>query len=273
MKVSSVIILALLSTVATTLANPMKRAADAATQAANAQDAINLNNQFASLTANSPCTSGQSACVNGQFAQCVGSKFALSPCAAGTTCCALPLVNKRGTSITCDTIADRDARIAAAGGGSAPAASPPAAASPSTPPPATTSPKKHGKNKNKNSSTPASSPAAAPATSPAAAPATSPAPAGGSDISSIRKQNAADAIALQQSFSSLTANSPCTDGQDACINGQFAQCSGGKFAVSPCSGGTQCFALPLVNKKGTSVTCDTQADRDARIQAAQNGQS
>jgi len=257
MKVSSVIILALLSTVATTLANPMKRAADAATQAANAQDAIALNNKFASLSATSPCTSGQNACVNGQFAQCVNGQFALNPCAAGTTCCALPLVNKRGTSITCDTTADRDARIAAASGGSTPAASP------STPPPATTSPKKQGKNKNN----------AAPASSPAAAPATSPAPAGGSDISSIRKQNAADAIAQQQSFSSLTAGSPCTDGQDACINGEFAQCSGGKFATSPCAGGTQCFALPLVNKKGTSVTCDTQADRDARIQAAQAGQS
>jgi hypothetical protein len=42
---------------------------------------------------------------------------------------------------------------------------------------------------------------------------------------------------------------------------------GGKFQVTACSGGTQCFALPLVNKAGTSLTCDSQADAEARITA------
>ena len=51
------------------------------------------------------------------------------------------------------------------------------------------------------------------------------------------------------------------------MNGGFAQCSGGKFQVSGCSGGTQCFALPLVNKPGTSLACTTESDALARIAA------
>jgi hypothetical protein len=64
-------------------------------------------------------------------------------------------------------------------------------------------------------------------------------------------QNGKDAQAQNAQFQSLTANSPCTDGQQACVQNQFAQCAGGKFELTPCSGGTQCFALPLVNKPGT----------------------
>jgi len=93
----------------------------------NGQDAIALNDKFTSLSPSSSCTAGQEACVNGQFAQCVGETFQLTPCAGGTVCVALPLVNKPGTSITCDTAADRDARIAATGATSAtPAARAPA---------------------------------------------------------------------------------------------------------------------------------------------------
>ncbi|KAF8513823.1 hypothetical protein BU17DRAFT_6346, partial [Hysterangium stoloniferum] len=78
-------------------------------------------------------------------------------------------------------------------------------------------------------------------------------------------------------FTSLSANSACKDGDLACINGKFAQicwgflshfcCSGGKFLLTSCAVGTICIALPLVNKPGTSITCDTAADRDARIAA------
>ena len=55
------------------------------------------------------------------------------------SCVALPLVNSAGTSITCDTAADRDARIAATGAtaGAASAAAPPAASSAAAAPPAT----------------------------------------------------------------------------------------------------------------------------------------
>lgn len=41
--------------------------------------------QFASLTPNSPCTEGEDACVNGEFAQCVSGKFVLTACAQTTT--------------------------------------------------------------------------------------------------------------------------------------------------------------------------------------------
>lgn len=39
--------------------------------------------KFATLTANSPCTAGENACVNSQFAQCVNGKFVLTGCAGG----------------------------------------------------------------------------------------------------------------------------------------------------------------------------------------------
>ncbi|KAI0645366.1 hypothetical protein C8Q79DRAFT_1010336 [Trametes meyenii] len=81
----------------------------------NGQAALAQNQPFASLSANSPCTAGQNACVNGEFAQCVNGKFVLQPCAGGLVCAALPLVNSPGTSVTCTTTADRDARIAATG--------------------------------------------------------------------------------------------------------------------------------------------------------------
>jgi hypothetical protein len=81
----------------------------------NGQDAIALNNEFKDLTPNSPCNSGDNACVNGEFAQCDGGKFVLTPCPSGTVCAALPLVNKAGTSVSCDSQSDVDARIAATG--------------------------------------------------------------------------------------------------------------------------------------------------------------
>jgi hypothetical protein len=81
----------------------------------NGKDAQKLNAQFATLSASSSCTEGQNACVNGGFAQCVGGKFAITQCAATTTCAALPLVNSPGTSITCTTPADATSRIAATG--------------------------------------------------------------------------------------------------------------------------------------------------------------
>ncbi|CAK5264987.1 unnamed protein product [Mycena citricolor] len=106
---------------------------------ANGEAAIALNAKFATLTANSPCTEGEDACVTGQVAQCVNGKFVLQPCAATTQCFALPLVNSAGTSITCDTQADFDARIAATGASAGAAAPPPPSASTAAapPPPAT----------------------------------------------------------------------------------------------------------------------------------------
>ncbi|KAK7060229.1 hypothetical protein VNI00_000994 [Paramarasmius palmivorus] len=82
----------------------------------NGLDAMALNDKFASLTPDSPCKTGENACVNNQFAQCVNDKFVLQSCGSANICAALPLVNSAGTSITCTTKEDRDARIAAATG-------------------------------------------------------------------------------------------------------------------------------------------------------------
>ncbi|TBU64665.1 hypothetical protein BD310DRAFT_805284 [Dichomitus squalens] len=92
---------------------PLSRRASFTLQ--NGQDAIALNNKFAALDANSACQSGEDACVDSKFAQCVNGKFVLQQCGGGLICAALPLVNSPGTSITCTTAADRDARIAATG--------------------------------------------------------------------------------------------------------------------------------------------------------------
>ncbi|KAK0477951.1 hypothetical protein IW261DRAFT_256821 [Armillaria novae-zelandiae] len=89
----------------------------------------------------------------------------------------------------------------------------------------------------------------------------------GTSATGFQKQNGEDAKALNTQFASLTASSPCTDGDEACVNGGFAQCVGGQFTITQCGGGTQCFALPLVNSAGTSITCTTPADADSRIAA------
>lgn len=86
--------------------------------------------------------------------------------------------------------------------------------------------------------------------------------------SDFKKQNGLDAQLLNQKFANWTANSSCTDGANGCIGDAFAQCVGGKFITTPCGSGLTCAALPLVNSKGTSVTCTTAADRDARIATA-----
>ena len=57
------------------------------------------------------------------------------------------------------------------------------------------------------------------------------------------------------------------EGDQACIDGGFAQCVGGKFVNMGCGATLQCFALPLVNKPGTSLACTTQDDAAARIAA------
>ncbi|KAK0496622.1 hypothetical protein EDD18DRAFT_1320074 [Armillaria luteobubalina] len=89
----------------------------------------------------------------------------------------------------------------------------------------------------------------------------------GTSATGFQKQNGEDAKALNAQFASLTASSPCTDGDSACVNGGFAQCVGGQFTITQCAGGTQCFALPLVNKAGTSLACTTQSDAASRLAA------
>jgi len=81
----------------------------------------------------------------------------------------------------------------------------------------------------------------------------------------FRLQNGRDAQGLNAQFATLTANSSCTDGQNACVSGAFAQCIGGKFVTTPCAASLVCAALPLVNSPGTSVTCTTEEDAITRI--------
>ncbi|KAF9077975.1 hypothetical protein BDP27DRAFT_1207573 [Rhodocollybia butyracea] len=214
----------------------------------NGQAAQALNAQFASLTASSPCTSGQNACVGGAFAQCVSGAFVTTTCSGGTTCAALPLVNSAGTSIACTTTADAEARIAATGAtggltGSSASGAAPASSSAAAPAPVTTS--------------------AAPASSASSNSAAS----SSSSTSSFALSNGQAAQALNAQFASLTTSSSCSTGQQACVNGGFAQCVGGSFVVDQCGTGLTCAALPLVNSAGTSITCTTTADAEARIAA------
>ncbi|KAH9160848.1 hypothetical protein EDB89DRAFT_1862179 [Lactarius sanguifluus] len=179
----------------------------------NGLDAQALNQKFRSLTPDSSCTDGENACVNGQLGQCVGGEFVLFLCSTPLQCVALPLVNKPGTSVTCDTPQGAQDRIAATGatGGLV------------------------GKREVERRA-------------------------------AFTLQNGLDAQALNRKFQSLTPGSACKDGETACVKGQFGQCAGGNFIISPCAAASlQCVAPPLVNKPGTSVTCDTLEDAATRI--------
>ncbi|CAI2178247.1 10190_t:CDS:1 [Funneliformis geosporum] len=86
--------------------------------------------------------------------------------------------------------------------------------------------------------------------------------------SCIQKLNALDAKASNKKFKKLTPDSPCTTNEVACINGKFAKCDQSKFVLFECGPTLSCFALPLVNSRGTSVTCDTTSDAKQRIALA-----
>ncbi|KAF9052292.1 hypothetical protein BDZ89DRAFT_1153712 [Hymenopellis radicata] len=189
----------------------------------NGLDAQKLNAQFASLTQSSSCQEGDTACINDGFAQCVGGAFVIATCGSGLTCAALPLVNKAGTSLTCTTVADATSRIAATGatGGIT-----------------------------GDGSTSFASDASSTTADNAANTAAVVSPSSGGDF---KTQNGQEAQKLNAQFAGLTTNSSCQDGENACVNGGFAQCVGGKFTITECNVGLQCFALPLVNSPGTSV--------------------
>ena len=70
----------------------------------------------------------------------------------------------------------------------------------------------------------------------------------------------------------------CTGSDNVCLGNAvgnnlyfnfIGQCVNSKFVkLSDCAGGLSCHVLPLVNKPGTSVSCDTEADKQARFAAA-----
>ncbi|RXW22143.1 hypothetical protein EST38_g3720 [Candolleomyces aberdarensis] len=222
---------------------------------ANGQAAQRLNAKFATLNANSPCTAGENACVGAAFAQCVGGQFVPVSCAAGTICAALPLVNSPGTSITCANLADAEDRIARTGATGGLAGNGAA-----------------GGNNGDDDSTPVPATTVAPEAEQTAAPnAPAPAPTANGPAAGaggFKAANGQAAQALNKKFEGLSAASPCQAGENACVDGGFAQCVGGNFVVTQCAGGLTCAALPLVNSPGTSITCTTEADALARIQAS-----
>ncbi|KAH9449853.1 hypothetical protein MJO28_010934 [Puccinia striiformis f. sp. tritici] len=101
--------------VPTNLIHHQRRAIDQSVLQANGQEAQKLNAKFSSMDANSPCKTGDSACIAGGFSQCVGGKYVGGPCAQGLKCFALPLLLKKGTSLGCDTEADATSRISNTG--------------------------------------------------------------------------------------------------------------------------------------------------------------
>ncbi|EIM81086.1 uncharacterized protein STEHIDRAFT_150134 [Stereum hirsutum FP-91666 SS1] len=223
-------------------------------QLSNGQAAQTLNAQFASISASDSCSDGDSACVGGGFAQCSGGTWQVTACAASTQCFALPLVNKAGTSLSCDTQEDAEARIAATGatGGLTGDGSSSSSASAAS----------------GVSSTAVTASAAANVAAVTSSAASSAASATSSSASSgFQLTNGQTAQSMNAQFASLSASDSCSDGDSACIGGGFAQCSGGTWQVTACAASTQCFALPLVNSAGTSITCDTQADAESRIAA------
>ena len=64
-------------------------------------------------------------------------------------------------------------------------------------------------------------------------------------------ENGLDAQKGNAEAATLSAGSACTDGEVTCAGADVGQCVGGKIVTTACSGGTQCFVLPLLNKAGT----------------------
>lgn len=89
----------------------------------------------------------------------------------------------------------------------------------------------------------------------------------------FEKQNALEAEKLNKQFENLKPDSDCENDENACIDGKFAKCNFGKFVLTDCGPKLSCFALPLVNKQGTSVTCDTKEDAENRIELARQCRS
>jgi len=89
-----------------------------------------------------------------------------------------------------------------------------------------------------------------------------------SNGSDFHLQNGQDAQKQNAAFVDLTSSTTgCPAGPDACVGGDFGQCVGNTYVTTPCGAGLKCFALPLVNKPGTSVTCTTLDDATTRIAA------
>ncbi|KAI9224139.1 hypothetical protein BC828DRAFT_160376 [Blastocladiella britannica] len=235
-------------------------------QAQNKALAAKLDGQKAGLKIGSPCPAdlsgeGQTLCAGNQLARCNGGVVTgpLQSCAATLNCQVLPLVNKPGISVTCDTDADKVARIGAGAGAAtgAGAANDGAAAGNGQ------ADKKQGKKQQgKKQQGKKQGGAAAPPTAPPAA--------GNGNVADFRTLNKQDAARLDAAKAGTQVGDACpagfAEGSVVCAGDKLAFCLGGKVAqAQSCAASLKCQVLPLVNKRGTSVTCDTDADKEARI--------
>lgn len=86
--------------------------------------------------------------------------------------------------------------------------------------------------------------------------------------------NLAMAVAFNKGYKSLTVDSQC-DAKDrlqttVCIDGLFASCNdAGRYTVSPCPEGKQCFALPMMTggSTGINVMCESPSNAIRILQA------
>ncbi|KAJ3363084.1 hypothetical protein GGF31_001259 [Allomyces arbusculus] len=99
-------------------------------------------------------------------------------------------------------------------------------------------------------------------------------PAQVGETADFRTANKVLAAKLDGSKAALQVGSPCPaelnqEGAVVCAGNQLARCIDGQVAgpFQSCAGGLNCQVLPLVNKPGVSVTCDTDADKVTRIGA------
>ena len=82
--------------------------------------------------------------------------------------------------------------------------------------------------------------------------------------------NIAMALGFNSAYATMNAKTPC-DANDknqavACVGGQYAQCSGGKYLLTACPQGQQCFALPLSKDfQGVTVQCASLQDASKKL--------
>ncbi|KAH7874820.1 uncharacterized protein C8R40DRAFT_230702 [Lentinula edodes] len=82
----------------------------------NAQLAQQLNAAFQSLSSGDACTSGEVACINGEAAECSGTKWKTTACIATQSCFAVPSVTKANDAVLrCTSQRSAESIIAASG--------------------------------------------------------------------------------------------------------------------------------------------------------------
>ncbi|KAG8812731.1 hypothetical protein FRC17_001878, partial [Serendipita sp. 399] len=222
-------------------------------QEENARQAQELNRSFANVNEGQACQANDPkfpGCTSdGRFAQCDNGRVVVTACGGGLQCMALPLVNRPGTSVACDTREDGERRIVEAGGSGGLTGGGGGANVASS--------NNRGNNNNRGASV---------------ANVGEDNNNGGGGGGGFQAENARQAQELNRSFADIQEGQSC-DGQEsrfpACTgDGRFAQCDNKRVVVVACGGGLQCMALPLVRRPGTTVACDNPEDGARRIAEA-----